>query len=50
METFNVAPSKKLGQILAEVKRAIDLGEIEKDLDPLLYVEFIKKDLTRFGL
>jgi hypothetical protein len=50
METFNVAPSKQLGQILAEIKRAIDLGEIKKDLDPLLYIEFIKKNLKRFGL
>ncbi|NWE47309.1 hypothetical protein [Pseudomonas gingeri] len=50
METFKVAPSKLLGQILSEIKRATDLGEIEKELHPQLYIEFIKKNLTRFGL
>lgn len=50
MEIFKIAPSKQLGQILSEVQRAISLGEIENDLPPQSYIDFIKKNPSRFGL
>lgn len=50
MKAFGIPPSRKIGEIKAQLEAAIAKGELEERLSCEDYVAFIAKDKARFGL
>ena len=50
MQTFDIPPSKRIGELKAAIDEVIRAGEIERELAPEAYISFLQKNSSRFGL
>lgn len=50
MESFNLPPSKKIGDIRKLLEQAVESGELPRCWAPEFYIEFLKNNTERFGL
>lgn len=50
MTTFDLPPSRLIGDIKRALEAAIEAGEIEPRLESSAYVEFVGKNRARFGI
>jgi poly(A) polymerase len=50
MAAFGLPPSKRIGELKAALEACVEAGEIAGGLDSEAYVDFVKRDPTRFGL